>query len=256
MSGNGLRIGTLWFYTFRARLFSPPPRLIAANVACDCVHFQRTLHTKKRKKNCSFSPLNLSVSPLFRHVCVRSFPRWKKQFYRMICIESQFPPLFSPRWLDNPNLPIVSRLKVERGCVSTNYATTVVVVHDGRNNVEYHIQACEPRSFHLFSPKCPHHDFVSQAPCPANRTREMISLYVAATLNLSRPNCYRVLRTVALAILSNQTLRQTLYLHFDHTSCRNLDPSRFEGNWIGMYNNNNWIVFPRRIFSSMCREKE
>lgn len=140
--------------------------------------------------------------------------------------------------------------------MSTNYATTVVVVHDGRNNVEYHIQACEPRSFHLFSPKCPHHDFVSQAPCPANRTREMVSLYVAATLNLSRPNCYRVLRTVALAILSNQTLRQTLYLHFDHTSCRNLDPSRFEGNWIGMYNNNNWIVFPRRIFSSMCREKE
>lgn len=122
-------------------------------------------------------------------------------------------------------------------------------------NIISRLASLDPFISRALSPKCPHHDFVSQAPCPANRTREMVSLYVAATLNLSRPNCYRVLRTVALAILSNQTLRQTLYLHFDHTSCRNLDPSRFEGNWIGMYNNN-WIVFPRRIFSSMCREKE
>lgn len=142
--------------------------------------------------------------------------------------------------------------------MSTNYATTVVVVHDGRNNVEYHIQACEPRSFHLSSP-------LSKMSTPRFCFPSSVSRKQDERDGLSiRGRNVKFVETELLPSFTNRCTRDTLEPNSSTNAlftlrphrCRNLDPSRFEGNWIGMYNNNNWIVFPRRIFSSMCREKE
>lgn len=71
------------------------------------------------------------------------------------------------------------------------------------------------------------HEFVSQAPCPANRRD---SLCAAATLNLS--NCYRILEP-----------NLPLYLQFSFVS-----RFEFEGNWIGM-----WSICMRCVYNIIIR---